>query len=216
MVLIAPSILSADFLHLGNEIQAIEKAGADLIHIDVMDGHFVPNLTMGPLIINAIKKVATIPLDVHLMIEHPGTSLASYIESGADLLTIHVESSVHLERDVKEIKRHNLKVGVALNPSTPEQALEYIIDDIDLILVMSVNPGFGGQSFLPSAIKKIAAIKDMLKRHNQQNCILSVDGGINEQTASACVKAGASCLVAGSYIFRGDYQTAIQNLRKAG
>ncbi|HXW53281.1 MAG TPA: ribulose-phosphate 3-epimerase, partial [Myxococcota bacterium] len=199
MVLIAPSILSANFLHLEQEIKAIVEAGADFIHIDVMDGHFVPNLTMGPVIIEAIKRVTSVPLDVHLMINNPSCYLESYVESGADLLTIHVESSIHLERDLALIRSRGAKAGVALNPSTHERVLDYVINEVDLVLVMSVNPGFSGQTFLPSAVKKIAQIKGMLKAAHNTKCIISVDGGINEGTAASCVKAGATCLVSGSY-----------------
>lgn len=216
MVLIAPSILSANFLELGNEIDAIVKASADYIHIDVMDGHFVPNLTMGPPIIRAIKKMTKVPLDVHLMIEEPEAYLDAYAESGADILTIHVESCIHLERAIRYIKSLKIKAGVALNPSTHERSLEYVIDQLDLILVMSVNPGFGGQTFLPSSIKKIAAIKAMLADALNPSCIISVDGGITDQTAAQVKIAGATCLVAGNYIFgAGDYGKAIEALRKA-
>lgn len=214
MVLIAPSILAADFLHLEREIKAIEDASADLIHIDVMDGRFVPNLTMGPFIIKAIKKISSLPLDVHLMIEKPDRSLKEYCESGADFLTIHAESLVHLERSIKAIKAYGAKAGVALNPSTHESVLQYVIGDLDMILVMSVNPGFSGQSFLPAVVKKIVAIKNMLQTAGNKNCLLSVDGGINDTLAQTCVEAGASCLVAGSYIFNStDYKKAIASLR---
>jgi len=214
MVRIAPSILSADFLHLEREIKALEDAGADQIHIDVMDGHFVPNLTMGFMVIEAIKRVAKLPLDVHLMITDPSCYIESYINSGADLLTIHVESSLHLERDIKEIKKRGKKAGVALNPSTHENALTYVIGDVDLVLVMSVNPGFGGQSFLPSAVNKIGNIKSMLKAAGNNHCMISVDGGVTDKTAKSCLDAGATCLVAGSYIFKSrDYHQAIKNLR---
>lgn len=215
MVAVAPSILSADFLTLGLEILALEQAGADRIHIDVMDGHFVPNLTMGPLIISAVKQVATVPLDVHLMIENPECYIDAYIDSGADFLTIHAESLVHLERAIKQIKSRQVKAGVALNPSTHENALAYVVAELDLVLVMSVNPGFGNQQFLPSALKKIAAVKSMIEQAGNHNCIISVDGGITAQTAGPCIKAGASCLVAGSFIFKSaDYKTAIDQLRE--
>jgi ribulose-phosphate 3-epimerase len=214
MVLIAPSILSADFLNLGHEIAAIEKASADQIHIDVMDGHFVPNLTIGPTVINAIKRQVHLPLDVHLMISNPEPFIESYVESGADILTLHAESVLHLDRAIQQIKSYGIKAGVALNPSTHESVLQYVIENCDLILVMSVNPGFGGQHFLPSAIKKIAAIMRMLQYVHNEKCIISVDGGINQKTARACIKAGASCLVSGSYIFTSaDYHTAINSLR---
>lgn len=214
MTLIAPSILSADFLNLGKEITAVVAAGADLIHVDVMDGHFVPNLTLGPPIISALKTVAKKPLDVHLMIDNPECFIDSYIESGADFLTIHVESTVHLERAIKRIKSLNAKAGVAINPSTHESTLHYVIDQLDLVLVMSVNPGFGGQTFLKSSLKKIAAIKSMLNDAGNTQCLISVDGGINHETAPDCIKAGATCLVAGSHVFRSeDYRAAIGQIR---
>lgn len=214
MVMIIPSLLSADFLNLGQEISALEKAGADLLHVDVMDGSFVPNLTMGPPIIKAIKKAAKVPLDVHLMINNPEKYIETYAESGADYLTIHYEASVHLDRAIEQIKACGIKAGVALNPSTPENVLTYIIDKLDLILVMSVNPGFASQSFLPANLKKIAAIKAMLKGSGNEKCLIFVDGGINDKTGKECVKAGADGLVAGSYILHsGNYQKAIESLR---
>ncbi len=215
MTKISPSLLSADFLNLGQEIDSITAAGADFLHVDVMDGHFVPNLTMGPPIISAIKSVSAIPLDVHLMITNAEASIDTFIEAGADMITVHAESVVHLERTVKKIKAQKIKAGVALNPSTHESTLSYVIDELDAILVMSVNPGFGGQSFLSSSTRKIAAIAAMLKQANNSSCFLSVDGGINQETAPLCVAAGATCLVAGSYIFSAkDYRQAISNLRK--
>lgn len=214
MVLIAPSLLSADFLHLGREIESVEQAGADYLHIDVMDGHFVPNLTMGPPVIAHIKSVASIPLDVHLMIEHPSMYVKTYVDNGADIVTIHAEASRHLERDIKEIKALSAKAGVALNPSTHESALQYIIDELDIILVMTVNPGFGGQVFLDTVITKIENIKHMLRRAGNSNCLIFVDGGINDKTAPLCINAGADGLVAGSYIFKSpDYKKAIRALK---
>lgn len=214
MVVIAPSILSADFMRLGEEIRALERAGADHIHVDVMDGHFVPNLTLGPPIVKAIRKVTSLPLDVHLMIETPDRYLDQYIEAGADFLTLHVEACTHLERALKHIKAQGKKAGVALNPSTHERALEYVINDVDLILVMSVNPGFSGQQFIASAVHKIRQIRAMLEQANNAGCLLSVDGGINELTAKSCVNAGATSLVAGSFVFStGDYAAAIKSLR---
>ncbi len=214
MVMIIPSLLSADFLNLGQEINALEKAGADLLHVDVMDGSFVPNLTMGPPIIKAIKKAAKVPLDVHLMINNPEKYIETYAESGADFLTIHYEAVVHLDRAIDQIKACGVKAGVALNPSTPENVLTYVIDKLDLILVMSVNPGFASQSFLPGNLKKIAAIKAMLKTSGNKKCLIFVDGGINDKTGKECVKAGADGLVAGSYILHsGNYQKAIESLR---
>lgn len=214
MVMIAPSLLSADFLNLGQEIDALEKAGADLLHVDVMDGLFVPNLTMGPPIIKAIKKAASIPLDVHLMIDNPEKSIEAYAKSGADYLSIHVEAVRHLDRAIMQIKDLGVKAGVALNPSTHENSLTYIIDKLDLVLVMSVNPGFSGQSFLPQNLKKITAIKAMLNASGNDSCLIFVDGGITDKNAHECVKAGASGLVAGSYILgSSDYKKAIATLR---
>jgi ribulose-phosphate 3-epimerase len=214
MIQISPSILSADFLNLGQEIATLEKAGADLVHIDVMDGHYVPNLTVGPPIVSAIKKRASVPLDVHMMIEKPDKSLDAYIDAGANILTVHVESVIHLERTVQKIKSHKVKAGVALNPSTHEHALKYVIGELDLVLVMSVNPGFGGQNFIPSVLDKIAAIKAMLNDAHNTSCMISVDGGINDRTGPLCISKGATCLVAGSYIFAAkDYRAAMAALR---
>jgi ribulose-phosphate 3-epimerase len=215
MITISPSILSANFLRLESEITALERAGADRIHVDVMDGCFVPNLTIGPMIITAIKRISTIPLDVHLMIVKPELSIMSYIEAGADWLTIHVESCIHLERTIALIKSHNVKAGLALNPSTHESAIEYVLANLDQVLVMSVNPGFSGQQFLMSSLKKIVAIKAMLKECGNNLATISVDGGINDTTAKLVVNAGADCLVAGNYIFQSnDYGSAISLLKK--
>lgn len=216
MVMIAPSVLSADILHLAKEIQAIEHAGADLIHIDVMDGHFVKNLTFGPLMVEAIKKITHLPLDVHLMIDAPSSYVETYIKSGADLLTVHAESCVHLDRCLEQIRSLGAKAGVALNPSTNESALSYVLDKLDLVLVMSVNPGFSGQEFLKSSLKKIEAIRSMLKEAGNHRCMISVDGGISDKTAGMVKKAGADCLVSGSFIWdSADYKKAIASLRDA-
>jgi ribulose-phosphate 3-epimerase len=215
MVLISPSLLSADFLELGAEIASLEKSGADFLHVDVMDGLFVPNLTMGPVIIKAIKKASKIPLDVHLMIENPSCYIETYAEAGADYLSIHVEAATHLDRIIDQIKSTGCKAGVALNPSTHESILTYIINKLDLILVMSVNPGFSNQSFLPYVLKKVSAIKTMLKNSGNNQCLISIDGGISNQNAKDCIKAGVDILVAGSYILgSGDYQKAINSLRE--
>lgn len=214
MTKISPSILSADFLNLGQELKKISQAQADMIHIDVMDGHFVPNLTMGPMIVKACKSATTLPLDVHLMINKPENLIDAFIEAGADYLTVHQENCNHLERVIKYIKSKSCKAGVAINPATNEQSLKYVIDQLDLVLIMSVNPGFGGQDFLPSVLPKIAAIKNMINSADNPGCLISVDGGINEQTSKLCTKAGADILVAGSFIFKQiDYKKAIKDLK---
>ncbi|MCA9507357.1 MAG: ribulose-phosphate 3-epimerase [Myxococcales bacterium] len=216
MTQVATSILSADFLILGQEIDAICSARTDFVHIDVMDGSFVPNITMGPLVVSAVKKITQKTLDVHLMIDNPQYHIDAFADAGADYITVHQENCTHLERTIKHIKSKNIKVGVALNPSTHESTLEYVIDQLDLVLIMSVNPGFAAQSFLPTVVPKITRVKKMLTQHNNDSCIISVDGGINEKTAPLCTKAGASLLVAGSYIFNSsDYAMAIDSLKQS-
>lgn len=217
-VRIAPSILSADFARLGEEIQAVERAGADYIHVDVMDGHFVPNLTIGPLVVKAIRPVTKLTFDVHLMIEPVDFLIEPFAKAGADIITVHAEATTHLERTLSQIKSLGKKVGVSLVPSTPESALDYVMDMLDLILVMSVNPGFGGQSFIPSQLKKIGALRKMIDQTGRK-IDLEVDGGINPQTASQVIAAGADVLVAGSAVFTGnaaDYAKNIEALRHAG
>lgn len=217
MIMISPSILSADFLKLGEELKKLEQAGADLIHVDVMDGHFVPNLTMGPVVIKAIKKQTSIPLDVHLMITNPDESIKKYAESGADYLTFHIESSTHPQRTIQQIKSYGKKAGLALNPATHESALQYVASELDLILVMSVNPGFSGQKFLPSTIKKVSALKLLIAQESNDKCIISVDGGVNEVTAKPLCQAGANCLVSGSHIFNSmSYSQTIETLKLIG
>lgn len=214
MVLIAPSLLSADFLNLKREIKTIELAGADRLHLDIMDGHFVPNLTFGYSVVRAIKSIATIPLDVHLMISNAESFLDKYISCGSDIITVHAEGVTHLESAVRYIKSHNRLAGVALNPSTHESCLEYVIDDLDQVLVMSVNPGFSNQKFITSAVSKISAIKSMIDASNNKDCLIAVDGGIDNSTASKVIKNGASILVSGSYIFESsDYKSQIDKLR---
>ena len=214
MIKIAPSILSADFAKLGEEIHNIEKAGADYIHIDVMDGSFVPNITIGNEVVKSLRKKTQLPFDVHLMINNPDNHIKTFAEAGSDLITIHAEASIHLDRSLALIKSFNKKVGVSLVPSTHEDCLDYILEKLDLILVMTVNPGFGGQKFLSSQLKKIENIRKKIEKSGKK-IELEVDGGINEQTARIAVEAGADVLVSGSYIFgSGNYQQAIKNLRK--
>jgi len=214
MIKIAPSILSADFAKLGEEIHNIEKAGADYIHIDVMDGSFVPNITIGNEVIKSLRQKTQLPFDVHLMINNPDNHIKAFAEAGSDLITIHAEASIHLDRSLALIKSFNKKVGVSLVPSTHEDCLDYILEKLDLILVMTVNPGFGGQKFLSSQLKKIENIRKKIEKSGKK-IELEVDGGINDQTSRIAVEAGANVLVSGSYIFgSGNYQQAIQNLKK--
>ena len=210
---IAPSILSADFAALGEAIARVEAAGADLLHVDVMDGHFVPNLTIGPPVIESIRKRTRLPLDVHLMIEEPERWVETYVRSGADYVTVHVEASAHLERTLTLIREAGARAGAALNPSTPPEALQYVLDDLDLVLVMSVNPGFGGQSFIPSAYEKIRRLRTILA---DRPVLVSVDGGVKADNAGALAQAGAGLLVAGSAIFGApDPGAALVALRSA-
>ena len=214
MIKIAPSILSADFAKLGEEIINIEKAGADYIHIDVMDGSFVPNITIGNEVVKSLRQKTQLPFDVHLMINNPDNHIKAFAEAGADIITIHAEASIHLDRSLALIKSFNKKVGVSLVPSTHENSLDYILEKLDLILVMTVNPGFGGQKFLTSQLKKIENIRNKIEKSGKK-IELEVDGGINDHTAKIAVEAGADVLVSGSYIFgSGNYHQAIQNLKK--
>jgi ribulose-phosphate 3-epimerase len=200
---IAPSILSADFARLGEEIAAITKAGADYIHVDVMDGHFVPNLTIGPVVIKSIKPYSPLTFDVHLMIEPVDQFIEAYAKAGADIITVHAEATTHLNRTLQLIKSFGKKCGVSLVPTTPPSALEYAMDDVDLILVMSVNPGFGGQSFITSQLEKIGLLRAMIDKTGR-DIDLEVDGGINQKTAKQAIEAGANVLVAGSAVFTGN------------
>ncbi|MDH3869875.1 MAG: ribulose-phosphate 3-epimerase, partial [Desulfuromonadales bacterium] len=200
MIKISPSILSADFSRLGEDVQAVDRAGADYIHIDVMDGHFVPNITIGPLVVEALRKVTAKPLDVHLMIENPDLYIADFARAGADIITVHQEAVPHLHRTVQLIKSLSKKAGVSLNPATPVETLDIILDELDLVLIMSVNPGFGGQSFIPSALDKIRALRQRITERGLST-ELEVDGGVKIDNIREVVAAGADVLVAGSAVF---------------
>ncbi|OGQ85143.1 MAG: ribulose-phosphate 3-epimerase [Desulfobacula sp. RIFOXYA12_FULL_46_16] len=214
MGIIAPSILSADFTRLGEELKAIEQAGADWIHIDVMDGHFVPNITYGPIMVEACKRASNLVLDVHLMIEKPDLIIPDFAKAGADYISVHAEACIHLHRSLQLIKSLGVKSGVALNPATPLSSIEYVMDQLDFILIMSVNPGFGGQKFISSSIDKIRLLSNQLKERNLKT-LIQVDGGINKDTIKAVSEAGASSFVAGSAIFHtDDYQKTISLLRE--
>jgi ribulose-phosphate 3-epimerase len=213
MVKIAPSILSADFSKLGEEIIAVEQGGADYIHIDVMDGHFVPNITIGPLIVEAIRPKTKLPLDVHLMIENPDQYIEAFANAGADYITVHVEACRHLHRTIQSIKSFGIKAGVVLNPATPVETIQHIISDIDMVLLMSVNPGFGGQKFIPEVLPKIRKVKELAE---QKGAVIEIeiDGGVNPETAKDCIEAGATVLVAGSAVYnQPDYAQAISLIR---
>jgi ribulose-phosphate 3-epimerase len=209
---IAPSILSADFTRLGEHIREAEQGGADWIHVDVMDGHFVPNITIGPLIAAAAKRSTGLPIDVHLMIEKPERYLADFAKAGADYLTVHVETSPHLHRTIQQIRELGVKPGVTLNPATPADALTDILPYVDLVLVMSVNPGFGGQSYIPTSTAKIARIRRMLDERRLHHVELQVDGGVAPDTIADVVRAGASCVVAGSAVYNAKAPVA-ENIR---
>jgi len=213
-VKVAPSILSADFSRLGEEIRAVEAAGADIIHIDVMDGHFVPNITIGPLIVQAARKVTKLPLDVHLMIENPELFIADFAKAGADYLTVHAEAAYHLHRLVQSIREHKgVMAAVSLNPATPLEALDYVLGDLDMVLIMSVNPGFGGQAFIPSQLDKIRALRKRID-DRRLDLEIEVDGGIKTDNAAEVAAAGADILVAGSAVFGAkDYAAAIKGIR---
>jgi len=214
MGIIAPSILSADFTRLGEELINIEQAGANWIHIDVMDGQFVPNITYGPIIVEACKRASNLVLDVHLMIEKPDLIIPEFAKAGADYISVHQEACTHLHRSLQLIKSFGVKAGVALNPATPLSSIEWIADQIDFVLIMSVNPGFGGQNFIKSSIEKIKALSQMLREKNP-NAIIQVDGGINKDTIKSVSMAGATSFVAGSAIFNTkDYKEAILSLRQ--
>jgi ribulose-phosphate 3-epimerase len=214
MKLIAPSILSADFSILGDEIRAVENAGADWIHIDVMDGHFVPNITIGPLVVEAVRKITDLTLDVHLMIENPEKYIQAFVDAGADLITVQVETCVHLNRVVQMIHQAGIKAGAVLNPSTPLSTLEWELDNLELVMLMGVNPGFGGQKFIPSTLDKVKALRSMIQARNLET-LIEMDGGVSKNTIKEISDAGVDVLVSGSAIFgTDDYAETIKAFRE--
>lgn len=216
MIKIAPSLLAADFAKLGEEVREVEAAGAKLLHIDVMDGHFVPNISFGSLVMDAIKPYTNLPLDVHLMIENPDQYIEQFAKAGAEYITVHVEACRHLHRTIQLIRSYGVKPGVVLNPHTPIETIKHVLEDIDLVLLMTVNPGFGGQKFIDSVVPKIAELSYMIKQRNL-DVEIEIDGGITAETIVPCAEAGATIFVAGSAIFgKEDRQTALQSILKAG
>ncbi|EPD52839.1 ribulose-phosphate 3-epimerase [Paenisporosarcina sp. FSL H8-0542] len=216
MIKIAPSILAANFSKLAEEVIEVEKAGAELIHIDVMDGHFVPNITMGPIVVEALRPVTDLPLDVHLMIENPDLYIESFAKAGADYITVHVEACTHLHRTIQLIRSFGVKPGVVLNPHTPVESIQHILDDIDMVLFMTVNPGFGGQKFIHSVVPKVQQLSDIIKEKGL-NIEIEIDGGINAETIIPCAEAGATIFVAGSAIYsKTDRTAALQEIKEAG
>lgn len=216
MIKIAPSILAANFAKLAEEVKEVEQAGAQLIHIDVMDGHFVPNITMGPIVVEALRPVTKLPLDVHLMIENPDNYIESFAKAGADYITVHVEACPHLHRTIQLIRSFGVKPGVVLNPHTPIESIQHVLEDIDMVLFMTVNPGFGGQKFIHSVIPKIKQLADMIKEKDL-SIEIEIDGGINAETIVPCAQAGATIFVAGSAIYsQTDRSKALQDIQQAG
>jgi len=216
MVKIAPSILAANFAKLGEEVLEVEKAGAELIHIDVMDGHFVPNITMGPIVVEALRPLTKLPLDVHLMIENADRYIEAFAKAGADYITVHVEASPHLHRTIQLIRSFGVKPGVVLNPHTPIESIQHVLEDIDMVLFMTVNPGFGGQKFIHSVVPKVKQLADLIKERNL-SIEIEIDGGINAETIIPCVEAGATIFVAGSAIYNApDKGQALQDIKNAG
>ena len=214
MKLIAPSILSADFAMLGDEIRSVEDAGSDWIHVDVMDGHFVPNITMGPVIVKAVRRATSLPIDVHLMIEDPDRYIKEFAEAGATLIPVQVETCLHLNRTIQMIKESGSRPGVALNPSTPLSSIEWVLESVDFVLIMSVNPGFGGQTFIPNSISKIERLRKMIQ-DRKLSTLIQIDGGVNEQTIEKISIAGADVFVAGSAVFGSqNYKKTIESFRK--
>ncbi|MCE9624521.1 MAG: ribulose-phosphate 3-epimerase [Deltaproteobacteria bacterium] len=212
--MIAPSILSADFSRLGEEVRAVEAAGADIIHFDVMDGHFVPNITVGPLVLEAVRKITKLPIDAHLMIDHPDQYVADFIKAGANYVSVHVEASRHLHRSIQLIRSLGAKAGIALNPHTPIASMGYILDEVDFILVMTVNPGFGGQKFIPAAFKKVAEL-DQLRREHGLSFQIEIDGGVKVDNIAEISRAGVDIFVAGSAVFNsGNYQETVQAMKR--
>jgi len=211
---IAPSILSADFTRLGEEVKAVERAGADYVHIDVMDGHFVPNITIGPLIVKAVRRVTKLPLDVHLMISSPDPFIQNFVDAGADIITVHAEAVHHLHRSIQHIRKAGARPGVSLNPATPPEVLEYVLGDLDQVLIMTVNPGFESQEFIPGVLPKIRRMREMIDRR-KLDVEIEVDGGVNGQTIHEISAAGAEVFVAGSAIFYSkDYAATIRLMRE--
>lgn len=209
--IIAPSVLSADFSNMSAEIEKLEKSSAEFIHLDVMDGHFVPPITFGPQFVKAIRSKSKKVFDAHLMVSNPEAHIDNFAAAGCDIITIHAEVAPHLHKLIAQIKSHGIKAGVALNPSTPVEMIKWVINDVDMVLIMSVNPGFGGQSFIPTVVEKIREVKKL-----NPNILIQVDGGINDKTAQLVLEAGANVLVAGSYVFQGEYEAQIQKLIAVG